>query len=164
MGIFEWRRTMTLYLVQHGEATPGNEDSERSLTEHGAETVSRVADWAARMGIKVDQIRHSGKLRAEQTAMSFAKKLDTPKGVIVVKGLNPNDEVTQVSASLQGEQESIMLVGHLPHLSRLVGMLVTGNQENVVVRFRNAGIVCLSQQEEKWAIDWVMQPDILAEA
>ena len=57
-----------------------------------------------------------------------------------------------------------MIVGHLPHLSRLVGMLLTGNPENVVVMFRNAGIVCLSQQEEKWAIDWVMQPESLAEA
>jgi phosphohistidine phosphatase len=109
----------------------------------------------------VDQIRHSGKLRAEQTATIFAKHLGIQKSVIVVKGLNPNDEVTQVAASLKGEQESIMLVGHLPHLSRLVGMLVTGNPESVVVRFRNAGIVCLSQQEEKWAIDWVIQPDLL---
>ena len=121
---------MTLFLVQHGEARPGNEDSERSLTEHGAETVSRVADWAARTGIKVDQIRHSGKRRAEQTATIFAQRLDTPKGVIAVKGLNPNDEVTQVAASLHGEQESMMIVGHLPHLSRLVSLLVTGNPDN----------------------------------
>ena len=70
---------MTLFLVQHGEARPGNEDSERSLTDRGTETVSRMADWAARMGIKVDQIRHSGKKRAEQTATIFAKKLDTAK-------------------------------------------------------------------------------------
>jgi phosphohistidine phosphatase len=155
---------MTLFLVQHVEARLGNEDSERSLTDRGVQTVSRVADWAARIGIKVDQIRHSGKLRAEQTATIFAKTLDTPTGVIAVKGLHPKDEVTQIAASLQGEQESIMLVGHLPHLSRLVGMLVTGNPDKVVVRFRNTGIVCLSQQEEKWAIDWVMQPDLLAEA
>ena len=155
---------MTLFLVQHGEARPGNEDSERSLTDHGAETVSRIADWAARIGIKVDEIRHSGKLRAEQTAMIFAKRLDPPKGVIAVEGLNPKDEVTQVAASLHGDQESIMLVGHLPHLSRLVCLLVTGSPENVVVRFRNAGIVCLTQSEGKWAIDWVMQPELLWEA
>ena len=152
---------MTLFLVQHGEARPGNEDSERFLTEHGAETVSRAADWAARTGITVDQIRHSGKLRAAQTATIFAKHLNPQKGVIAMKGLNPNDEVTQVAASLRGEQGSTMLVGHLPHLSRLVGMMVTGNPDNVVVRFHNAGIVCLSQQEEKWAIDWVMQPDLV---
>ncbi len=152
---------MTLFLVQHGDARPGNEDSERSLTGDGAEIVSRVADWAARMGIKVDQTRHSGKLRAEQTATIFAKKLDPPKGVIAVKGLNSKDEVTEVAESIHREQDSIMLVGHLPHLSRLVGMLVTGNPDAEVVRFRNAGLVCLSQQEENWAIDWVMQPDLV---
>ena len=137
---------MTLFLVQHGEARPGNEDPERSLTEHRRRDRERMADWAARTGIKVDQIRHSGKRRAEQTATIFAKKLDTPKGVIAVKGLNPNDEVTQVAASLQGEQESIMLVGHLPHLSRLVSLLVTGNPDIEIVRFRNAGIVCLTSR------------------
>jgi phosphohistidine phosphatase len=155
---------MTLFLVQHGEAKSESEDPERSLTEQGAKIVGRMAEWAARMGIKVDQIRHSGKRRAEQTATIFGKLVNPPDGVIAVKGLNPNDEVTRVVSSLHGDQESIMLVGHLPHLSRLVGMLVTGNPDNVVVRFRNAGIVCLSQQEEKWAIDWVMQPDMLAEA
>jgi len=116
------------------------------------------------MGIKVDQIRHSGKLRAEQTASIFAKRLDPPKGVIAVKGLNPKDDVTQVAASLQGDQESIMLVGHLPHLSRLVSLLATGKSEREIVRFRNAGIVCLTQQDGKWAIDWVMEPELLSEA
>jgi phosphohistidine phosphatase len=155
---------MNLFLVQHGEAKPETEDPERSLTERGAETVSRVADWAARMGIKVDQIRHSGKRRAEQTAAIFANHLNPASGMIAVQGLTPLDSVNSVATSLRGRQDSIMLVGHLPHLSRLVGMLVTGSPDNVVVRFRNAGIVCLSQQEENWAIDWVMQPDLLAEA
>jgi len=74
------------------------------------------------------------------------------------------DDVTLVATSLQGEQESIMLVGHLPHLSRLVGLLVISNPEIEIVRFRNAGIVCLTQKEGKWAIDWVSQPDLLSEA
>ena len=126
--------------------------------------MSQVGDWAARIGIKVDQIRHSGKLRAEQTARIFAQRLDPPKGVIAVKGLNPKDLVTQVAASLHGEQESIMLVGHLPHLSRLVSLLVSGDPDTEIVRFRNAGIVCLTQKEAKWAIHWVMQSDLLAEA
>jgi phosphohistidine phosphatase len=151
---------MTLFLVQHGEAKPETEDPERSLTDRGAETAEQMADWAARMGIKVDQIRHSGKRRAEQTATIFANHLNPSRGVIAVQGLTPLDSVNSIAASLQDQQDSIMLVGHLPLLSRLVGMLVTGNPDNVVVRFRNAGIVCLSQQEERWAIDWVMQPEL----
>lgn len=49
----------------------------------------------------------------------------------------------------------------LPHLSRLLSFLVTGNPETEIIRFRNAGIVCLTQKEGKWAIDWVMQPDVV---
>ena len=71
---------MTLFLVQHGEAKPETEDPERSLTEQGAEIVGRIADWAARAGTEVDQIQHSGKRRAEQTATIVAQGLDPPKG------------------------------------------------------------------------------------
>ena len=153
---------MTLFLVQHGEAKPETEDPERSLTERGAEIAERMAQWAARTGIRVDEIRHSGKRRAEQTATIFANHLNPSRGMIAVQGLTPLDSVNTVAASLYGEQDLIMFVGHLPHLSRLVGMLVTGNPDKVVVRFRNAGIVCLTQEEGEWAIDWVVQPDLLA--
>jgi phosphohistidine phosphatase len=152
---------MTLFLVQHGKAKPETEDPERSLTDQGAEIVGRMADWAAQVGLAVDQIRHSGKRRAAQTATILAIGLRPPKGVNAVEGLSPKDDVTPVAESLRGDQGSIMLVGHLPHLSRLVSLLLTGNPESEVVRFRNAGIVCLTQQEGKWAVDWVMQPDLL---
>jgi phosphohistidine phosphatase len=155
---------MTLFLAQHGKARPETDDPKRSLTEQGAEIVGRMADWAAQVGLGVDQIRHSGKRRAEQTATIFAKRLSPPKGVNAVKGLSPKDDVNQVAASLRSDQGSIMLVGHLPHLSRLVSLLLTGNPEIEIVRFRNAGIVCMTQQEGKWAVDWVMQPDLLWEA
>jgi phosphohistidine phosphatase len=152
---------MMLFLVQHGEAKPESEDPERSLTERGAEIVERMSAWAARLGIKVDQIRHSGKRRAEQTATIFANHLNPPRGVITAPSLTPLDSVDSVAASLKGEQASNMIVGHLPHLSRLVSLLVTGNPDTEVVKFRNAGIVCLTQKEAKWAIDWVMQPDLI---
>ena len=150
---------MTLFLVQHGESKPETEDSERSLTEHGAEIVRRMADWAAQVRLTVDQIQHSGKRRAEQTDSIFALRLSPPKGVIAVKRLSPKVHVNQVAASLRGVQESIMLVGHLPYLSRLVNLLVTGDSEIEIVKFRNAGIDCLTKQEGKWAVDWVLHPD-----
>lgn len=154
---------MTLFLVQHGEAKPESEDPQRSLTAHGAEIVERMAGGAAAIGIKVLQIRHSGKKRAEQTATIFAKHLKPMRGVVAASSLNPNDDVTLVAESLQGEHGSVMLVGHIPHLSRLVGVLVTDNPQIEIVRFRNAGIVCLGQKEGKWAIDWVFQPDLLGQ-
>jgi phosphohistidine phosphatase len=153
---------MALLLVQHGQAKSEAEDPQRSLTDPGTQIVERMAVWFAQTGIKVNEIRHSGKRRAEQTATIFAKHLNPKTGVLAVSGLNPNDDATQVAESLQGEQASTILVGHLPHLSKLVGVLVAGNAETEIVRFRNSGIVCLAQKEGKWAIDWVLQPDLLA--
>jgi phosphohistidine phosphatase len=155
---------MTLFLVQHGEAKSEAEDAQRSLTDQGAETVEKMAAWAVRTGIKLDQIRHSGKKRAEQTAAVFAKHLNPQRGVRGATGLNPNDDVRLFAGSLRGQQESIMLVGHLPHLSKLVGYLLTGDPEIKIVRFRNAGIVCLSHKENKWAVEWVMQPELLGKS
>ncbi len=96
---------MTLFLVQHGEAKPESEAPERSLTEQGAEIVGRMADWATQVVQTVDQIQHSGKRRAEQTASIFAKRLSPPKGVIPVKGLSPKHDVTPVAAMHLGDAE-----------------------------------------------------------
>ncbi len=56
-----------------------------------------------------------------------------------------------------------MLVGHLPHPSRLADLLLTGAPEGSILRFRMAGILCLSNQEGKWAVNyWLMPPDLLS--
>jgi phosphohistidine phosphatase len=153
---------MELYLVQHGEAKPEAEDPERPLTDQGVETVRRMASWAAQVGLKLAQIRHSGKRRAEQTAALLAERLSPAKGVIAVEGLKPNDDVLPVMELLQGEHDPVMLVGHLPFLSRLASLLMVGNTESGIIRFQQAGIVCLSQVDGKWAVRWVMPPELLS--
>jgi phosphohistidine phosphatase len=152
---------MELFLVRHGEARPEAEDPECPLTERGAEEVRRMAAWAARVGLEVDQIRHSGKKRAEQTAALLAERLSPARGVIAVEGLKPNDEIRPVAVALQAEHESVMLVGHLPFLGRLASLLLAGNPDAGIVGFRPAEIVCLSPREGKWSINWVMTPDLL---
>ncbi len=151
---------MELLLVQHGEAKTEAEDPVRPLAERGADAVRSMAVWAARAGVKVDQIRHSGKRRAEQTAAILADRLTPAQGVIVVSGLGPNDDVGTIAETIQGEQQFPMLVGHLPFLSRLTGLLVTGDASTSVVAFRNAGIVCLTDKEGTWSIKWAMTPDL----
>lgn len=152
---------MELYLVQHGEAKPETEDPERPLTERGTETVRRMATWAAQVGVRVALIGHSGKRRAEQTAALLAERVDPANGVIVVEGLKPNDDVGPVAEAFQAEHESVMLVGHLPFLSRLASLLVAGNPMAGIIHFQMAGIVYLSQEDGKWAVNWVMPPELL---
>jgi phosphohistidine phosphatase len=59
------------------------------LTEQGRRDVERVADFAARMGLEVSQIRRSGKTRAEQTAAVLDKALAPPEGIVAVSGWPP---------------------------------------------------------------------------
>jgi phosphohistidine phosphatase len=115
-----------------------------------------MADWAAQVGLKVDPIRHSGKRRAEQTADLLGERLNPAKGVIAVEGLKPNDDVRPVAEAILAGQGTVMLVGHLPHLSRLANLLLTGDPETSVLRFQMAGIVCVSNYEAKWAVNWLM--------
>jgi phosphohistidine phosphatase len=152
---------MELFLVRHGEATSEIEDRRRPLTERGALAVRRMAEWAARSGVQVDQIRHSGKARAEQTADILAGCLNPARGVIAVAGLAPDDLVEPMAEALRDEPASLMLVGHLPFMGRLAGLLVGGNSGGTMIRFRPAEIVCLSSREGAWSLNWVMSPERL---
>ena len=66
---------MEVYLVQHGEAVPKSVDRTRPLSDQGRKEVLQVAAFAARMGLAVGEIRHSGKTRAEQTAALLGETL-----------------------------------------------------------------------------------------
>jgi phosphohistidine phosphatase len=155
---------MELYLVRHGQATAKPDDPNRPLTEPGAEVVELVAGFAARAGIRVDEIRHSEKLRARQTAEILAQALQPPRGVNGVAGLNPEDDVRAMAEALKREGGSPMLVGHQPFLGRLTGLLVVGDPDTQIVRFRNASIVRLVYERGSWCVDWVVTPEFARQA
>ena len=92
----------TLYLVRHGEAKPSHEDPGRGLSDEGRRAVERLAAWIAATGADVDDVRHSGKLRAAQTAEILAQSLRSPVKPSAVSGLDPNDAVQPVAASVEG--------------------------------------------------------------
>ncbi|MCZ6529704.1 MAG: phosphohistidine phosphatase SixA [Chloroflexi bacterium] len=152
---------MELFLVQHAESKPKEEDPERSLTKAGDADARRMSVWAAMAGIKTSQIRHSGKTRAAQTASIMAEGLAPEAGVQATRGINPLDDPTPLAERLRSQQDSLMLVGHLPFLSRLAGALLTGEPERPVVNFENAGIVCLRRTEGEWSLSWAMVPRLL---
>ncbi len=151
---------MKLYLMQHGEAMTKEEHPERPLTDRGKVDVERVAAFMARSGIYLDQIRHSGKRRAEDTANIVAQHLRAQEAVVVVSGMNPNDDVKSFAKALQREPQSVMLVGHLPFLSRLASYLLVEDSEQSLVQFQMGGVVCLVLQEEKWIIQWMVTPEL----
>jgi len=154
---------VNLLLVQHGQAKTEAEDPARSLNVVGVESAEKVAKWLYMSGVGVTEIRHSGKSRAEQTASIFAKHLSPRQGVTATSGLNPMDDVRRVADELREHPGSLMLVGHLPLMSRLTGLLVAGDPEREVVRFQNAGVVCLREYEGQWSVEWMVVPSLVKE-
>ena len=152
---------MDFYLVRHGEATSPAQDPRRPLTAWGAEEVRRLATWAAEAGVRVDQVRHSGKARAEETATLLGAKLRPPQGVIAVPGLMPMDDVRPVADGLRAEPGSVMLVGHLPFLGLLAGHLLAGAPDGDAVPFPPAGLACVARAGDGWRLRWVVRPDAL---
>jgi len=154
---------MLLYLVQHGVAKPGSEDPDRPLTAGGRDEVERVARAAAAVEARPACILHSGKTRARETAEILAMHLKPDHGVHAAEGMAPKDPPERIVERIDAADAPLMLVGHLPHLARLAGLLVAGPPECEPVAFRNAGVVCLERRDgaARFALRWLLTPELV---
>jgi len=154
---------MKLYLVQHGDAKPKEEDPDRPLSARGLADVGTVADFLQRgAGITVSSIAHSGKLRARQTAELLAKRLNPPSGVTQADGLDPLAESVVWAERLNTIAGDIMLVGHLPHLSSLAARLLCGEPEKRIVNFTMGSVLCLERDDAGgWTVRWMVTPELV---
>jgi phosphohistidine phosphatase len=152
---------MALFLVQHGKSLPKEADPDQGLSEQGVSEAIRIAGVAQGYGVKVAKILHSGKTRARQTAQIMAEHLTPGKQPVEKGGLSPMDDIAIFARTLSPEND-LMIVGHLPFLTRLVSYLITGSADTEVFRFQNAGIVCMDRDPgaDTWVIKWTLMPEI----
>jgi phosphohistidine phosphatase len=149
---------MEFYLVRHGEAVSQAVNGQRPLTPGGWRDVERIARTAAERGIQPGQIFHSGLLRAKQTAEILRESVGPRAGVRESLGLKPDDDPAIAKAELESSTVSLMLVGHLPHMSRLTSFLVAGDIDRELVEFAPATVLGLSYEDYRWKILWKLTP------
>ena len=150
---------MNLYLIQHGEAVEKDINPDRPLTDAGRAAVERVAAHAQRCGVRVPEIWHSGKTRAAETAAIVARRLALGAPCTEHQDLGPKDPAGDVCALLRRRKEDLAIAGHLPHLARVVGCLLTGDASAEPVVFHRGGIVALERAEEgTWHLAWALPP------
>lgn len=153
---------MKLYLVQHAQAASKEQDPQRPLTEEGRRDLQKVSDFIRPLNLPVDFLWHSGKTRAAQTAEILSEIIKLGNPLITRDGLAPNDDVGVLKNELSSARQDIMIVGHLPFLSKLTSLLLTGRESTNVVAFKQGGIVCLSRtQDNLWQIEWMVTPQNL---
>lgn len=153
---------MKLYLCQHGNAVAKEIDPDRPLSATGCHDVKRLANFFSPRLLSVSQIVHSGKSRARQTAELLAIACDSKGPIEARSGINPNDNPQIFVADLASQQSDLLLVGHLPFLTRLASYLLSGQKESELLIFHPGSIVCLERDEDdKWAVAWMIRPDML---
>lgn len=148
---------MALYFVQHGIAVAKEIDARRPLSPEGEQQVLAMARFLKSRGMAPTRIVHSGKLRASQTAMLLAEILGVT-WVEIGQEMAPKDDANRFAARLA--EDDSLYVGHLPHLQKVVSALVAGDPDAGIVRFRNAGVVCLESGGDHYEVAWYVVPQL----
>jgi phosphohistidine phosphatase len=127
---------MEIWILRHAKAEeggPGTSDEERELTAGGHETMRSVARAIARLEPKLDAILTSPLVRARQTAEPVARALSLEDKLIESDALVPDADPKEILREIGKRGLSrAMVVGHMPHLGRLLGYLLTGRPDTSI--------------------------------
>lgn len=158
---------MELYFLRHGiaaEAGPaGMGDAGRPLTKEGITKMQASARGMHRLGVQLDVLLSSPLVRARETAAIVARELGLE--LQLDEKLAPGCDIAQLFALL-GEHraaERVMLVGHEPDFSSLIGVLTGGSQ--VLMKKGGLARVDIEQLEQgAGTLVWLLPPRALRQA
>lgn len=158
---------MNLYLLRHGlaaESSASGRDSDRPLTPKGERKLRQAAKAMEALKLPFDLILSSPYLRARQTAEVVAETFGAQKRLEFSDTLKPNgsaNELVQLLRERVPAREEVLLVGHEPFLSELIGLLVTGGTTSTIV-MKKGGLCKLAIESLKpgrcAALEWLLTP------
>ena len=152
---------MLIYLVRHGEAVNQMEDTARPLSDKGGRDIRSMGELLARHFRMVPgYIFHSPRLRAVQTASILGDVLPGAPAPLEAEGLGPGDDPATWAERLETVDRDTMLVGHLPHISRLASLLLLWDPGREFLNFTPGTVACL-EKTSGWRVKWMISPDIL---
>ena len=138
---------MNVFILRHGSAvepgTPGCErDSDRPLTPKGERRLQVVCAAMKKMELSFDFVLASPFLRAKQTAEIVAEELELKKkpqfSDALVPGGSAKNLIRQLN-ELRPAPENVLLVGHEPYLSRLISLLISG-EDYTTIEMKKGGL------------------------
>ena len=148
---------MQLFLLRHGEADWPNwtkPDDERPLTDKGNKEMAEVAAFLAALDISPEVILTSPLPRAAQTAEVVAKKLKIKLREDSM--LEPGFDASDLHDLLgQYPAESVMIVGHEPDFSEVIGDLTGGS-----VKLSKAGLALVELDGKRGKLRWLFPPKV----
>ena len=128
---------MQLYLVRHADATPGDPDELRPLSDEGREQARELGERMRDDGVVPDIVLTSPLLRARETGEALAGAT----GAIseADERLAPGATAETLREAIAGRGEHVVVVGHQPDCGRIAATL-SGEEEP---RFPPAGMAVI---------------------
>ena len=163
---------MELLILRHAIAFPQDgkrwpDDGERPLTAEGVKRARRAAVGLKRIVKRPTLVLTSPLVRARDTAAIFAQAAHWPKAV-ECEELSPRGSLEGVLEALRrqgGKAECVAVVGHQPHLGRLLSLCLRGDARPEAFELKKSAVVALQFQGPPRAghgvLAWSLPPRIL---
>lgn len=163
---------MELLILRHAIAFPRDakrwpDDSERPLTMEGVKRARRAAAALKRIAKRPALVLTSALVRARATAEIFAQAGGWPKAVECA-GLSPGgcpEEVLEVLRRQGAKAECVAIVGHQPHLGRLLALCLGGDARSEAFELKKSAVACVrfagALRARQGVLEWLLPPRIL---
>lgn len=158
---------MDLYILRHAEAGTRTDnvqkDMERPLTKTGKKDMEKIAKSMRKISVKLDVIAASPLARAKQTAEIVKEEYGKVR-MVEWDELKPTRDTKTLYERLAKlkDDSRVLLVGHEPHLSSIIGEIIAGQKNDVNIDLKKAGLAKLEVTRFKPRIDgrllWLLTP------
>jgi phosphohistidine phosphatase len=160
-----------VYILRHAIALDRSDwkgaDSERPLAKEGIQKMKKVAAGMRALEVEFDWILTSPYRRAYDTATIVADAYKARKKLKISRSLasdgDPKTLVRHLALDFRA-WESVLLVGHEPYLTRLVGVLISGNPD-IHLTLKKAGLLRLSASSLTYGpcatLEWSLPPKLI---
>jgi phosphohistidine phosphatase len=163
---------LELLIVRHAIAFPRDgkrwpDDTERPLTMEGIKRARRAAAGLKRIATRPALVLTSPLVRARDTAALFTQAAHWPEAQesdALTPGASP--EATLEALRRSGARaECIAVVGHQPHLGRLLALCLRGGARAEAFELKKSAVVCVHFEGPPRAshgmLEWSLSPRIL---
>lgn len=154
---------MRVYLIRHADAVDAEDDPARPLSVRGIKQAKALAKFLKPSGaFAPEEIWHSPLPRSRETAKLLVKHLRLKVPLMLVSGLEPDDDAAGIAARLKACAHPLAIVGHEPQLSALATLLITGRAEPATFTMKKCAALALEGIGAHWSVRWHVSPELLA--
>lgn len=163
---------MELLILRHAIAFPRDprrwpDDSERPLTMEGVKRARRAAAGLKRIAKRPALVLASPLVRARDTAAIFAQAAHWPEATecAALSPAGTPEEVLEMLRHRGAKAECVAVVGHQPHLGRLLALCLRGDARSEAFELKKGAVACVrfggSPRSRQGALEWSLPPRVL---